>query len=75
MKRLILPGLLGSLILAGCGEVDQSLSKSSAKADAPAYQGANNPHVVKGWTPGDKASWESQMRTRSLTQNEYVRIK
>jgi hypothetical protein len=75
MKRLILPGLLGVLALAGCGEVDQSLSKSSAKADAHAYQGAHNPYVVKGWTPGDKASWESQMRTRSLTQNEYNRIK
>jgi hypothetical protein len=81
MKRLTLSGLLGSmgllglLTLGGCGEVDQSLSKSASKPDAHAYQGANNPYVVKGWTPGNKASWESQMRTRSLTQNEYNRIK
>lgn len=75
MMRLILPGLLGLLALAGCGEVDQSLSTSSSKADAHAYQGAHNQYVVKGWTPGNKASWEAQMRTRSLTQNESNRIK
>ena len=75
MKRLMLLGVLGLLALGGCSEIDQSLSTSSSKADAHAYEGAHNPYMVKGWTAGDKASWESQMRTRSLTQNEHNRIK
>lgn len=62
------------LMLSACGEVDQSLSASNSKVDGKAYQGAHNPYVAKGWTPGDKASWQAQMRTRSLTQNEYLKV-
>jgi len=69
MKRIMLAGL-SLMILSACGETDQRLTKAGSN-DKQAYTGANNPHVIKGWTPGDKASWESQMRTRSLTQNEY----
>jgi hypothetical protein len=72
MRMLVLPVLL---MLGACGEIDQSRSTSGSKSDTHAYQGAHNPHVVKGWTVGNKASWESQMRTRSLTQNEYNRVK
>ena len=77
-RALALPAvlsLLGLLTLSACGEIDQSHATSSSKGDAHAYQGAHNQYVVKGWTPGNKASWESQMRTRSLTQNEHNRIK
>lgn len=75
MRALALPVVLGLLTLSGCGEIDQSQSTSGSKGDAHAYQGAQNPYVVKGWTPGNKASWQSQMRSRMLTQNEYNRIK
>ncbi len=75
MRVLVWPALLGLLTLSACGEIDQSHLTSASKGDAHAYQGAHNHYVVKGWTPGTKASWESQMRTRSLTQNEHNRIK
>ncbi|MFT5644401.1 MAG: hypothetical protein ACI83P_001957 [Janthinobacterium sp.] len=75
MMRPCLLALLGLLALGGCSEVDQTLSQSTSKADAPAFQGGASRYMVKGWTPGDKSSWESQLRTRSLTQNEYNRIK
>jgi hypothetical protein len=73
MMRML--ALSAVLTLSACGEIDQSHATSSSKGDAHAYQGARNPYLVKGWTPGNKTSWESQMRTRSLTQNEYNRIK
>lgn len=71
MKRLLLIAM-PFVLLAGCGEVDQSLSASNTnRGDEPAYKGAKDSFVAKGWTAGDKGSWETQMRTRSLTQNEY----
>ena len=73
MMRPCLLALAGVLVLAGCGKITPA-TKSTNTADAPAYQGAKNEFVVKGWTPGDKTSWQSQMRTRSLRQNEYNRV-
>jgi hypothetical protein len=72
------PVLLGALVavvaaLSGCGEKPQSLS--GVKTDVPAYQGADNKFVAPGWKPGDKNSWEQDLKTRALnTQNEYSRI-
>ncbi|HEX7649484.1 MAG TPA: hypothetical protein VF450_18950 [Noviherbaspirillum sp.] len=73
MRTLLILGLgLAAAAIAGCGEVDQSMSAANTnRGDEPAYKGAKDPFVAKGWTPGDKGSWETQMRTRSLTQNEY----
>lgn len=77
MKRAFLPILLigAALALAGCGEIDQSKTPETAnRGDTPPWQGAKNEFVTKGWTPGDKNSWEAQERTRSMGQNEYNRI-
>ncbi|RJG07460.1 hypothetical protein D3870_16970 [Noviherbaspirillum cavernae] len=72
LRFLLLAMAAASVI--GCGEIDQAQSASNTnRGDTPAWKGAKDPFVAKGWTPGDKASWESQMRTRSLNQNEYVR--
>jgi hypothetical protein len=43
-------------------------------SDVAAWQGAQDPFVVPGWKPGDKASWESELQKRAQGQNEYVRI-
>ena len=32
-------------------------------------------YVEKGWTSGDQASWEKQLKTRSLGQDDYVKSK
>jgi hypothetical protein len=77
MKRATLFPLLiaATLIMAACGEIDQGKTPQTAnRGDTPPWQGAKNEFVVKGWTPGDKASWEAQERTRSMGQNEYNRI-
>ncbi len=74
MKRFLMLAACAAL-LAGCGEVDQSKTASNTnRDDAPAWQGAKNAYVVKGWSPGDKTSWETQLRTRGQTQNEYTKV-
>lgn len=75
MKRLLIlvslfTGLAG---LAACGEKPQTLG--GVKSDVAAFEGAKDPFVVPGWKPGDKASWEQELKARTLrTQNEYSRI-
>ena len=64
---------LGAVLLLGaCGERSQTALASHRKDDAPAYKGAqDDPFVAKGWTPGDRTSWENQIRARGQYQNEY----
>lgn len=59
--------------LAGCGERDQSQSASAAKPDGQGWQGAQNGFVAPGYQPGDKTRWQTQLRQRAQTQNEYVK--
>ncbi|NKA01962.1 hypothetical protein GO279_01803 [Ralstonia solanacearum] len=60
--------------LAGCGERAQTAFASHRKDDAPAYKGAEgDPFMAKDWTPGDRTSWENQIRARGQYQNEYNR--
>ena len=68
---LVTTALLAMLGLSACGERDQSLSANRHKSSDQPWQGAQNPYVVKTWTPGDKAAWETQLRSRAQTQNEY----
>lgn len=64
-----------AVLLAACSETDQSMtSENTSRSDVAAWQGAKNPHVAPGWTPGDKGSWENQIRTRGQQQNEYVKV-
>jgi hypothetical protein len=74
MRRMtILAAAAAALLLGACGEREQQAS-AVRKSDAPAAQGAANPYVAPGWTAGDAASWEAQMRKRAQGQNEYSRI-
>jgi hypothetical protein len=59
--------------LVACSENSQALKAS--KSDVAAYQGAKNGFVDKNWTPGDKTSWEKQLRVRAQIQDEYTRSK
>lgn len=72
MMRLILI-TLSALLLAGCGETDQSLAADRYQPDTPAYKGVNNAFAEKDWTAGNKASWEKQLRARAQYQNEYLK--
>lgn len=73
MMRLMLFSLFG-MLLAACGEKDQSQKAAAGKSDGEPWQGAKNGFVVKGWTPGDKSSWEAELRTRAQAQNEYIKV-
>ena len=60
--------------LAACGEKPQAM-KENAKQDTPAFQGTGMPFAAPGWKVGDKASWESQLKTRTQNgQNEYTKV-
>jgi hypothetical protein len=73
MMRRALVILSTTCALAACGEVDQSLN--AVKSDAPSYSGTGKAYVEPGWKPGDKTSWEAQLRARGqYGQNEYSRV-
>lgn len=59
------------LALSACGERDQTLAANRHKSPDQPWKGADNNFVAKNWTPGDKAGWETQLRNRAQTQNEY----
>jgi hypothetical protein len=70
---------IAALGLAGCGEQPQELVQKDRR-----YQGKpdtnpwdNDPaaavHAGSQWTKGDKTSWETALKTRTLNQNEYTR--
>lgn len=64
--------------LAGCGETEQVIvyqqGKYQGKPDTRPWDNAPGADATSKWTKGDKASWESALRSRSLSQNEHVRI-
>jgi hypothetical protein len=62
-----------ALLVAGCGERDQSLDARKKKVDAKAWEGNSTVFTARGWKAGDKTSWEDQLRHRAQTQNEYAR--
>ena len=75
MTRIRLSILLCAVaILAACGERAQTTGDGSTKYDAPSWQGAENRYVTPGWQQGNRASWEKQLRRRTQSQNEHVRI-
>lgn len=72
MMRALLVSL-AVLALFGCSEKSQSQADARVSGDVPPWQGAKDPFVVKGWTPGNKTEWDTQMRSRVEAQNEYVK--
>ncbi|HUP08389.1 MAG TPA: hypothetical protein VMU47_14620 [Caldimonas sp.] len=67
---VIVLGMLG--LLAGCGERDQSTANAKRSADKPAWDSSSSKYVVPGYTPGDKAAWEAQLRERAQAQNDFA---
>lgn len=68
---------LSALTLTACSDKPQELTASGVKSDKPAYQGVapKSQFVQQGWQPGDRNSWEQQLRQRAAYgQNEYTRV-
>lgn len=73
MKRLVI--VTAALLLAACGEVDQSKQGAGVdRGDRAAYTGAHGTIAAKGWEAGSSSSWQQQIRHRGQLQNEYNRI-
>lgn len=77
--KLFLAGIVVLAVVSGCGERSQVVSYKSGK-----YQGKtdSNPwdsapgaslYTTSKWTGGDKTGWETAIRARSQSQNEYNR--
>ena len=66
--------LASAVAISACGE-STSGNKSTKKADGKAWEGAGPTYAASGWKPGDKASWDEQMRVRVQLQNDYSRAK
>ncbi len=60
--------------LSACGEKSQDMG--SGKTGAAPWAGTGvAAFTAPGWKPGDKASWEGEMRARTQRgQNDYQRI-
>lgn len=76
--RTVKVGLIvaAAAALAACGDAPQELNAAGVKSDAPAYRGVGQSQFIeRGWQPGDRTSWEQQLRSRAAYgQNEYTRV-
>ncbi|MBA2675872.1 hypothetical protein [Ramlibacter sp.] len=71
---LLLAAAVSALALAACGDRTQAIG-TGVRSDASAFQGASMPFTAPGWKPGDKGSWEQQLKTRAQnTQNDYAKV-
>lgn len=65
----------GAFALAGCAEKEQTAG--GFKSDAAPFEGTSKqpPYMAQGWKPGDRASWEAALKTRTVQgQNDYVKV-
>lgn len=71
MKRILIAGLAGSLVLlAGCGEKSQvTVYKQGQYQGKPDKQAWDNAQFK-----GDKVAWEKAIKARNGSQNEYARV-
>jgi len=80
-RKLVLAGaaLLLAVGLVACGERDQvtvyKQGKYQGKPDSKPWE--NDPaaslYTTSKWSKGDQTSWESAVKSRNLSQNEYTR--
>jgi hypothetical protein len=62
------------LLIGACGERAQTITPSVKKLDAAPYSGpTTGAYADKGWKAGDKVSWETHMRARTQSQNDYAK--
>ena len=74
-KTLTHMGLLAiAVVLTACGESPQEMG--GIRSDAAPYTGVGKSQYQQpGWTVGDKASWEQQLKARAqYGMNDYTRV-
>lgn len=67
--------LLASVVLlSACGEPSQALHSGDV-VGKPYFDGTGSNFMASGWKPGDKNSWQQELKTRTQRgQNEYTRV-
>ncbi len=61
------------LALAACTEKPQTAG--GVRQDTASFQGTGMPYAAPGWKPGDRNSWEQQLKTRAQQgQNDYAKV-
>ncbi|MGY6270920.1 hypothetical protein ACXIUT_14605 [Achromobacter denitrificans] len=66
--------LAAALLLSACSEPSQELHTGNT-VGKPYYDGTGSNFMASGWKPGDKNSWQQEMKTRTQRgQNEYTRV-
>ncbi|MFJ1299167.1 hypothetical protein ACILG0_04320 [Pseudomonadota bacterium AL_CKDN230030165-1A_HGKHYDSX7] len=72
IARLVL--LAGVLALTACTEQPQKMQHTDA-GGKPLYDGTGSNFMASGWKPGDKNSWQQELKTRAQRgQNEYTKV-
>ena len=72
IARLVL--LAGVLALAACTEQPQKMQHTDV-GGKPLYDGTGSNFMASGWKPGDKNSWQQELKTRAQRgQNEYTKV-
>jgi hypothetical protein len=65
----------GALALAGCAEKEQTAGGTKSDQQVAAGTNKQPPFMAAGWKPGDRASWEAQLKNRTIQgQNDYVKV-
>ncbi|HSA71798.1 MAG TPA: hypothetical protein VLF65_19655 [Burkholderiales bacterium] len=76
MKKILL--VIAAFGLTACGESEQVVvykqGKYQGKPDAQPWNSEPLVYENAKWTKGDRASWETQIKTRQLAQHEHKRI-
>ena len=73
-RSLLIAAAVAALAgLSACGEPSQELGARKVKSDRAAFTGGDAQYTASGWSAGERASWEQQLRSRAQGQNEYSR--
>jgi hypothetical protein len=78
MKAILLVAVV-AFGVAACGnreEIAEGKRSYQGKPDSQPWNNEPGAAEYRGgkWTKGDRASWETQLKTRQLSQNEDKRI-
>ena len=76
MSARIVMMAAAALLLSACTEEPQTLRHGNATDQGkPYFDGTGSNFMAKGWTAGDKGSWQQEMKTRMQRgQNEYSKL-
>ncbi len=75
--RAVFLTVIAAFALGACGEREQIAEGNRTYQGKPDSQPWDNAPLADGsakWSTGDRASWETQIKERQLTQHEYKRI-